>query len=276
MYLKIKPQLSQHIISHKLHLIEHNPPYFRKSTISSKRRIEKKGFTMIALCSASVYLVLFTMAYLTAPTTSVEAGDDSRLIAFIENWQPCPTAEQMHQYTHVLISFAITYRYSSSKNICNSACNIGSPVPICNNMNNQALIDTWRAQGKKVLVSFGGAGMGGSWEGDNNDCWEYCFEKEQHVVDQLVTIVDTQKFDGVDIDYEYFYENKDPYRFSNGAKARYFVEEVTKRLKNELPSGKNVVTHTPMDTDMVPTSSYYQILKNNAAFLDFLMPQYYK
>ena len=88
--------------------------------------------------------------------------------------------------------------------------------------------------------------------------------------------METKKIDVVDIDYEYFYENNDPYRCSNVAKARYFFEEVTKRLNNELPAGKNVVTHTPMDTDMVPTSSYYQITNNNADFIDFLMPQYYK
>ena len=121
---------------------------------------------MILVCLASVYLLLFTVAYLTAPTTSVEAIYDSHLIAFIENWQLCPIVKQMHQYTHVLISFSVTYRYSSSKKMCNSDCDIGSPVPICNNMNIQALIDTCRAQGNKVLVSFGGAGMGRSWEGD--------------------------------------------------------------------------------------------------------------
>jgi hypothetical protein len=32
-------------------------------------------------------------------------------------------------------------------------------------MNDQALVDTWRAAGKKVILSFGGAGMGGSWSG---------------------------------------------------------------------------------------------------------------
>ena len=49
-----------------------------------------------------------------------------------------------------------------------------------------------------------GAGMGGSWAGDNNDCWDYCFGKEQSVVTQLDTIVRDQNFDGVDVDYEYF------------------------------------------------------------------------
>ena len=30
-------------------------------------------------------------------------------------------------------------------------------------------VDSWRLAGKKVLLSFGGAGMGGSWSGDSNN-----------------------------------------------------------------------------------------------------------
>ena len=31
--------------------------------------------------------------------------------------------------------------------------------------NDQALVESWRCAGKKVTLSFGGAGMGGSWSG---------------------------------------------------------------------------------------------------------------
>ena len=44
--------------------------------------------------------------------------------------------------------------------------------------------------------------MGGSWEGDVNDCWKYCFGRETQVVDRLVEIVKENNIDGVDIDYE--------------------------------------------------------------------------
>jgi len=65
------------------------------------------------------------------------------------------------------------------------------------------LINDLRSQGKKVILSFGGAGMGGSWAGDVNDCWEYCFGREKQVVNRLVKIVGEMNLDGVDIDYEY-------------------------------------------------------------------------
>jgi len=36
------------------------------------------------------------------------------------------------------------------------------------------------------------------------------------------------------------------------------------------------LTHAPMDTDLAPTSKYYQILRDQNENLDYLMPQFYK
>ena len=44
--------------------------------------------------------------------------------------------------------------------------------------------------------------MGGSWAGDQNDCWEYCYGREQQVVQRLTEIVAELGADGIDIDYE--------------------------------------------------------------------------
>lgn len=188
------------------------------------------------------------------------------MIAYLGNWQACPTPEQIAQYTHIVISFAVTYTWAPDKNQCRPDCSIGSPVPICDNLVRQDLVDQWRSMGKKVILSFGGAGMGGSWSGDVNDCWEYCYGKQQSVVDQLNTIVRAQNFDGIDIDYEYFYDTP---------AAQTFLHDVTVGLKTVLPPGQNIVTHAPMETDCQQGTAYYNILKNNAAYLDFLMPQYY-
>uniref|UniRef100_A0A6V2LNC7 Uncharacterized protein n=1 Tax=Ditylum brightwellii TaxID=49249 RepID=A0A6V2LNC7_9STRA len=209
------------------------------------------------------------------PPPPEDREGDSRMIAYLGNWQSCPSPNQYDAYTHIVIAFAVSYTWSPDQNNCDTQCNIGSPVPICNNANNQALVDLWRSQGKKVILSFGGAGMGGSWAGDNNYCWEYCFGKEDHVISQLDTIVRAQNFDGVDIDYEYFYEDNAGYRTGvTGADARYFLDTVTSGLRTTLPEG-SIVTHAPMDPDCMVGTSYYNILKQNAAALDFLMPQYY-
>jgi hypothetical protein len=129
----------------------------------------------------------------TLPSYTADHGEDSRLIAYVGNWQSCPTDAQVAAYSHIgefnesicsilllfilthhfsttfhypVIAFSVSYTWSAAKNNCDAQCNIGTSVPICNNANNQAMIDKWRSMGKKVILSFGGAGMGGSWSGE--------------------------------------------------------------------------------------------------------------
>ena len=111
----------------------------------------------------------------TPPTTpgfnyDANHGEDSRLIAYVGNWQTCPTDAQVDAYSHIVIAFAVSYTWSWSKNNCDEQCEVDSP-PTCENQVRNDLIDRWRAAGKKVIMSFGGAGMGGSWSGDQNNCW---------------------------------------------------------------------------------------------------------
>ncbi|KAJ9460822.1 hypothetical protein DIPPA_18220 [Diplonema papillatum] len=207
-----------------------------------------------------------------SPPSTPSTGGDDRLVAYVGTWQTCPTTEQVSHYTHLMIAFAVTYTWGETKNTCNTQCTISDPG-ICGNSADKTKITTWQAAGKKVLLSFGGAGMGGSWNGLNN-CWEYCFGKEASVVTQLTDIVDSYGFDGVDIDYEYYYEdNQGSSTFSKGAEAQYFLKEVTKGLKTAMPNKE--ISHAPMDADMVPGKAYYTVLKDVAASLDFIMVQYY-
>ena len=201
-------------------------------------------------------------------------GEHNRLIAYLGNWLSCPTPEQLEQYTHVMIGFAVSYTWNAWKNNCDQTCHIDTP-PICNGPSSSTLVADLHAAGKKVILSFGGAGMGGSWSGDNNDCWDYCFGREDQVVDRLVEIVEDLDLDGIDIDYEYFYENgQNGSGFSKGAEAQNFLKKTTLGLREKLPEG-SLVTHAPMDSDMVPGKAYYEILEEIGWSLDFLMPQYY-
>jgi chitinase len=210
-----------------------------------------------------------------SPTTPIEnQNEDSRLIAYVGNWQSCPTDEQMAQYTHIVIAFAVSYSWSPGKNICSETCEIDTP-PVCENSARPDLIQKWKDAGKKIILSFGGAGMGGSWAGDNNDCWDYCFGRETQVVNRLTTIVNEMGLDGVDIDYEYFYEdNQNGSGFTKGAQAQTFLRDVTVGLRNSMPAGSEL-THAPMEPDMEPGTAYFNVLKEVASSLDFLMPQYY-
>jgi LysM repeat protein len=193
------------------------------------------------------------------------SDNDSRLIAYLGNWQNCPSDAQVAKYTHIMVAFAVTYTYNSLKNICDQSCTIGAPVAVCNNIPNNDLVAKWRAAGKKVILSFGGAGMGGSWPGDVNNCWDFCFGKEDWVITQLTNIVKNQNFDGVDLDYEYFYSTE---------QQKNFISSVTTGLRAALPIG-SIVTHAPMDSDLVAGKGYYEVLRSVSSSLSFLMPQYY-
>lgn len=219
------------------------------------------------------------------PTPNASAGDDTRLIAYVGNWQGCPSSSQTDKYTHIVVAFAVTYTWNQAKNNCDTSCNLAPTVPICDNWNNQALVDGWRAQGKKVILSFGGAGMGGSWFGDNNNCWDYCLDKAESLSTQLVSIVQNQRLDGIDIDYEYCYDiaggqhggcNQVDGAYYTDAKAQNFLRDITSKLRTKLDAlGTGYeLTHAPMDADL-DGSVYYDILKERSSDLDFLMPQFY-
>ncbi|KAK1744125.1 glycosyl hydrolase family 18 protein [Skeletonema marinoi] len=220
-----------------------------------------------------------------SPTTAV-ARHDSRLVAYLGNWQSCPSEAQVAPYTHIVIAFAVSYSWAAGKNNCDAQCNIAAPL-ICNNAPNAALVQQWQAAGKKVILSFGGAGMGGSWSGDVNNCWDYCFGKEEQVASQLVQIVKDNNYDGVDIDYEYCYDVAGGAHGGCGQvtsdytdeKAQNFLSGLTSQLRQKLDEASTTktyeLTHVPMDSDLVPTSKYYQLLKAQHWNIDFVMPQYY-
>lgn len=219
-------------------------------------------------------------------TNAVSLTGDSRLIAYVGNWQPCPSPTQTDAYTHIVVAFAVTYTWSRDKNICNTECALAPSVTVCGNGINQQLVNEWRAQGKRVLLSFGGAGMGGSWLSDNNNCWDYCFGKEEELSTALVDIMQNQGFDGIDIDYEYCYD-KDNSRHSGcyqttelytDTKAQTFLATLTELLRQKLDAlgGQHYeLTHAPMDVDLLTDSPYYLILQSLSSNLDFLMPQFY-
>lgn len=53
-----------------------------------------------------------------------------------------------------------------------------------------------------------------------------------------------------------------------------FLRDVTVGLRTRLPPG-SIVTHAPMDDDLLPGRAYYELLKDISYTLDFIMPQYY-
>lgn len=216
------------------------------------------------------------------------ADNDSRLMAFVGNWETCPTVEQIRPYSHLIIAFAVTYTWTPAQNVCDQKCNIAN-ITICENKNRQDLVDMWRDQGKKVILSFGGSGMGSSRENQNN-CWDYCFGKEEELAKGLVDIVNAQRFDGVNIDYDYCYDvNNTQHRLClrrsnlySDQKAQFFLDNVISKLRTKLDALQSSsnrtryeLSHTPQDHSLSPTSRYFKILQDKRADLDYLMPKFY-
>jgi len=122
--------------------------------------------------------------------------------------------------------------------------------------------------GIRILLSFGGPGMGLSLAGDLNNCWDYCFEHEtttvMEVSTQLVDIVTTMNLDGVDIDYQYCYEKVENNAIHQDVcdqvtdkyddlTAIRFLTDLTTNLRTKLDAlgdGYELI-HSPRDVDMV-------------------------
>lgn len=188
------------------------------------------------------------------------------MIAFVGNWKECPTPQQLEQYTHVFVSFAVTYRWIGEgvPVACSDTCQVSVDGP-CRGQSTSSFIKAMHDAGKKVILSFGGATMGGDWNPRGTGCWESCFGREQSVVEQLTNIVTQQGYDGVDIDFEYFTDTRE---------AEKFLTDVTLGLRASLPAG-SLVTHAPMDRHIVPGDKYFDVLKSVAPAVDLILPQYY-
>lgn len=197
--------------------------------------------------------------------------DDHRVVAYVANWQECPTAEQMAQWSHAVIAFAVTYTWTPNGNLCDQACTIGD-VPGCNGKSLAELTADLHAAGVKVLLSFGGAGMGGLWEGtcgQMTKCWDSCLDRVDSLVDALSGLVADNDLDGIDVDYEYCLHD---------APHVDFVAGLTTGLRaalDALPGGPKLLTHAPMDHTLDAGDPYFDIVAQHAGAFDFLMPQYY-
>lgn len=196
--------------------------------------------------------------------------DDHRVVGFLANWQECPSPAQMANWSHAVVAFAVSYTWTPNGNVCDEACTVGE-VAGCNGKSLAELTADLHAAGVKVLLSFGGAGMGGLWEGTCGQmvkCWDHCVDRTDSVVASLAALVADNDLDGVDIDYEYCLHD---------AAHRDFVADLTTGLRAALDAlpGEKLLTHAPMDHELDAGDPYFEIVDQHADAIDFLMPQYY-
>jgi chitinase len=207
----------------------------------------------------------------TDPSGGEACVDDHRVVAYVANWQECPTPAQFANWSHAVVAFAVTYMWTPNGNICDPACQIG-PVAGCNGKSLAELVADLHAADVKVILSFGGAGMGGLWEGtcgEMTKCWDACLDKKDQVVDALSKLVVDNDLDGIDIDYEYCLHDPAHVDFVGGLTAGL------RTALDALPGGHKLLTHAPMDHTLDAGDPYFSLVDEHADALDFLMPQYY-
>ena len=176
------------------------------------------------------------------PNKNTTTGGDKRIVAYIPNWVACPSASQLQHYTHAMVAFVVTYpRYVPGGDNCGNArtCTVQT-APGCGGKTLKQMTSDLQGMGLKVILSFGGAGMGGSWSTSVDTCWDYCLGKVDSLVNQLDAVMVSSGADGLDVDYEYH---------TVAVKYQTFLNDLVVKLHAKMGS-RVLLTHAPMDVDL--------------------------
>ena len=123
-------------------------------------------------------------------------------------------------------------------------------------------IQALKNDGKNVLISFGG---------QNSDllsaAYQYYSQSQNlgRLVQQIVNVVTTYGFNGVDIDYEDDSGFDQPGQSANYDGAGFLVA-LTNGLYQALPAGQNIITHAPATPFWDPQGGYYAANTQIAAY----------
>ena len=177
-----------------------------------------------------------------ADSPSKSTGRDKRIVAYIPNWVACPSVSQLQHYTHAMVAFVVTYpQYVPGGDNCGNArtCTVQT-APGCGGKTLKQMTSDLQGMGLKVILSFGGAGMGGSWSTSVDTCWDYCLGKVDSLVNQLDAVMVSSGADGLDVDYEYH---------TVAVKYQTFLNDLVVKLHAKMGS-RVLLTHAPMDVDL--------------------------
>ncbi len=132
-----------------------------------------------------------------------------------------------------------------------------------------AVIERLQAEGKRVLISFGGGAM-------QLDGYSGLVGREESLADAITTFVSRHGFDGVDIDFEVSAALESPPR-PGVLDGRRFLIDLTAALRNRLPAGA-LISHAPQAPYLDPAwhgGPYLDVLRAVGGAIDWVMVQYY-
>ncbi|MGF1593028.1 MAG: glycoside hydrolase family 18 protein [Kiloniellaceae bacterium] len=131
------------------------------------------------------------------------------------------------------------------------------------------LVGRLQADGKKVLISFGGGAM-------PMDSYRPAVGREDTLAAKLAGLVEAHGLDGVDLDFEVSEALHRPP--AEGAfDGRAFLVALTRALHKALPEGK-LITHAPQAPYLDPNwhgGPYLDVLRQAGSDIDWITVQYY-
>lgn len=198
-----------------------------------------------------------------------------RFMAMVNTQDPCPTSQQWTQYTDIMLSYTTTLQPNG---ICSETCKIFyDKLKVCNNKPNDGLLQEWQSAGKRVWLVVGGPLMGRKYDLVSPACWEFCFGRQEQMVDDIATLVNNTSVAGVVLSYQYMLENNhDNSGFLRGNEAQTFLRGLTMGLREKLDNSM-LLAHMPVDSSVVVGTEYFGLLSELAQErqFDLLMPQYF-
>ena len=163
-------------------------------------------------------------------------------------------------YTHVILSF-VTLDPANGETL-ELVINPKLEAPL-------QMVHQLQADGKKVLLSFGGGDM-------TLEAYQQAVGKEPELAQKLAELLDRYGLDGVDLDFELTETLMHPPRDGTFDGKAYLIA-LTQALRQSLPEG-TLITHAPQAPYLDPDwhqGPYLDILKQAGHAIDWITVQYY-
>ncbi len=163
-------------------------------------------------------------------------------------------------YTHVILSFV------TARGAADGAVRLSTPDRL-----QPALLETHKlkADGKKVLISFGGGDMPAA-------AYQSLVGREKALAAALAGFVRKHGLDGVDIDFE-ISAALSPLAAERPFRGKRFLVQLTKELRALLPRDA-LLTHVPQAPYLDPDwhgEPYLEVLREVGRHIDWITVQYY-
>lgn len=216
--------------------------------------------------AVSILLAGFLLAALASTSAWAQEPTPRYVIYYNSNASP-PETLIGTPYTHVILSFITVAPAVSDPGVSDKGLvSLVVPGKIAPAL---AVIGRLQAEGKRVLISFGGGDM-------QRDDYTGLVGREDSLADAIAAFVSEHGFDGVDIDFEVsaaLHSRRRP----GVLDGRRFLIDLTAALRKRLPADA-LISHAPQAPYLDPAwhgGPYLDVLRAVGDAIDWIMVQYY-